>query len=410
MRTILEELPGALMPDLQKESEDPGVERDVVDDDLVRPTVEDELPREVARGRRSPLSRHTSHSIGPLDRSLPLPLGLRLSLEGIRVTDVAVDMGFTHQALERRSQGRAVDVGLFALIARAEPGLQSALAVACAVERLGGRDDKTRRPSASTTAHRRIALDLLIIVENMRLLACPALRAAGGRLGPRTLARTAWRAAAGLLDGLCADDVFHAPFGVRRPLPAEEAEMLLRLLSDVEEPLLALDPARAFSWLEGVGRLGPAIARRLGVDGPALRASGDVDDTPGIDLEAAPPLVIEGKGLRGCAWSRLRVRHADAVDAAARLRTRLQALPDPEAEPPTLHDVADGIGTAQVRGPAGTTAALVAIAGQRVQRLRLRPPDLALVAALPPALVDVTLEDVAAVVASFGIRASAVDR
>ena len=38
MRDILEELPGALMPDLQKESEDPGVPRVVVDDDLVRPT------------------------------------------------------------------------------------------------------------------------------------------------------------------------------------------------------------------------------------------------------------------------------------------------------------------------------------------------------------------------------------
>ena len=417
MRTILEELPGALMPDLEKESEDPGVARDVIDDDLVRPTIEDELPRKASRGRKSPLSRHTLHSIGPLDRSLPLPIGLRLSLEGARVTDATVDMGFTHQALERRSQGRAVDVGLFSLIARAEPGLQSALAVACAIERLGPKDpnQKLRGPTASTTAQRQIALDLLTIVENARVLAAPALGSSTGRRGARLLARTACRGAEALLEGLCADDVFFQPFRLRHPLANEEEVMLLRLLADVEEPLLRLDPERAFSWLDGVGRLDAATARRLGVDGPALRASGADDDTPAIDLQAAPPTTF---AFNGCALSRLRVRHADALAAAVRLRGRLRPV---LTEPPHAHDadddadgavieVADGIGTAQVRGPSGTTAALVSMVAQRVQRLRLRPPDLALVAALPPALVDVTLDDVAAVVASFGVRCSAVDR
>lgn len=409
----MEELPGALMPDLEKESEDPGVARDVVDDDLVRPTIEDELPRQASRGRKSPLSPHTVHSIGPLDRCLPLPIGLRLSLEGARVTDVSVDMGFTHQALERRAQGRAVDVALFSLIARAEPGLVSALALARAIERLAAQKDPERGPSASTTSQRKLALDLLTIVENARVLASPFLGAAGGRRGPRTLARTAWRAAAAMLEGLCADDVFYAPFRLRHPLATEEEQMLLRLLNDVEEPLLRLDPERAFSWLDGVGRLSAGAARRLGVDGPALRAAGSDDDTPGIDLEAAPPLTFD---FKGCALSRVRVRHADAVAAAARLRTRLKpllsapAIEEAEGSTEGSADVDDGIGTAQVRGPSGTTACLVSIVGQRVQRVRLRPPDLALAAALSPALVDVALDDVAAVIASFGLHASAIDR
>ena len=161
------------------------------------------------------------------------------------------------------------------------------------------------------------------------------------------------------------------------------------------------------------------LARLLGVDGPALRASGGLDDTPGIDLEAAPPETLDAESsqhpniFQGCALSRLRVRHADALAAAARLRPRLQSQAeddDDTVHSPRVGTVGDGIGTAQVRGPSGTTAALVAVVDQRVQRLRLRPPDLALIAAVPRALVGVTLDDVAAVVASFGIRCSAVDR
>lgn len=416
MRAILEDLPGALMPDLRKESEDPGVKVEVVDDDLIRPTVEDELPQHASRGRKSPLSRHTVHTIGPLDRCLPLPIGLRLSLEGSRVTDATVDMGFTHQALERRAQGRAIDVGLFALVARAEPGLLSALAVACALERLG-RDSGL--PSAATTAQRRIGLDLLTIVENAHVLSAPALGFVNAQRGFRQLAQTANRRAIALLEGLCADDVFYAPFALRRPLAKEERHMLLRLLNDVEEPLLRMDPVRSFSWLQGVGVLDTSTARLLGVDGPALRASGGLDDTPGIDLEAAPPETLDAESsqhpniFQGCALSRLRVRHADALAAAARLRPRLQSQAeddDDTVHSPRVGTVGDGIGTAQVRGPSGTTAALVAVVDQRVQRLRLRPPDLALIAAVPRALVGVTLDDVAAVVASFGIRCSAVDR
>jgi len=53
---------------------------------------------------------------------------------------------------------------------------------------------------------------------------------------------------------------------------------------------------------------------------------------------------------------------------------------------------------------------LLSLADGKIERLRVRPPDLALVAALPRALVDVPLDDLAACIASFGIQVSAVDR
>lgn len=415
MRTILEELPFALFPDLQKESDDPGVQSDPLDDDLVRPAAEDELPRSTARGRKSPLSRHMTHVVDPLDRSLPVPLGLKLSLEGARVTEAAVDTGYTHQALERRCLGRSIvgtgdDVtGVFRLIARAEPGIVSALTLARAIERLC-----RVTPSVTTTKQRQLALDLSTVVESAQVLAQPSLGA------DVVAARAAWRAAAALLEGLCADDLFFSAFRLRRPVARDERQSLLRQLDDVDEHWARLDARKSYAHLQGTGVLNARSARALGVQGPALRAAGAVDDTPTLDLEAATPAAT--LELIGDAWSRLVVRHADGSEALARLRRRLQAsldvddaavdaaATDVDAASAANVVVPDGIATAQVRGPSGGCAVLISVAGGKLERLRLRPPDLALIAALPRALVDVSLDDVAAVIASFGIHASAVDR
>lgn len=404
MRTILEALPGALFPDLQKETDDPGVESNLLDDDLVRPAAEDELPRHAQRGRKSPLARHLVHTVDPLDRNLPVTFDLRLSLEGARVTDVTIDAGFTHQALERRARGQRIGgagedlLEVFRLVSRIDPGIVAVCAVAVALERGAG-----IAPTPATTAERQIALDLATIAESARVLAQPSL---GHDVRD---ARAAARAAAALLDGLCAGDVFCSPFRLRRAIAAEERAAILSRLTEVETPWRRVRPQQDFDHLQGVGTLNAATARSLGVQGPALRATGAVDDTPTIDLEAAPPTA--SIDCVGDTLARLCVRYDDGTEALRRLRDRLQK--------PVSHDdkgdaaapaVKDGITTGLVRGPSGTTAVLLSIADGKVERLRVRPPDLALVAALPRALVDVPLEDLAAVIASFGIQVSAVDR
>jgi Ni,Fe-hydrogenase III large subunit len=63
-----------------------------------------------------------------------------------------------------------------------------------------------------------------------------------------------------------------------------------------------------------------------------------------------------------------------------------------------------------VRGPAGSWSVFGVGGEGRLRRLRLRPPELALLGALPRALVGVPVDDAAAVIASFGMRGSALDR
>lgn len=406
MRTILEGLPNAFFPDLQKETDDPGVSSDLLDDNLVRPAAEDELPKHAQRGRKSPLARHLVHTVDPLDRSLPVTIGLKLSLEGARVTEVVVDTGFTHQAIERRALGVRINdadarLGLFRLVSRIEPGLVAAFALARAFERGAG-----VAPTTTTTQQRQLALDLCTVAESARVLAQPEL---GQSAGDVDAARAAAHAAAVLIDGFTAGDVFCAPFRLRRAIAREERASMLSRLHDVEGPFRRLVPRDAFAHLAGRGVLNAAAARLFGVQGPALRAAGVVDDTPTIDLETAAPAVPR-EDDRGDALARLCVRHDDGVAALARLRRKL--LEEGSDEDAAVDDgaVKDGIATAVVRGPSGTTALLVSVNDGVIERLRVRPPDLALIAALPRALVDSPLDDVAAVIASFGIQVSAVDR
>jgi Ni,Fe-hydrogenase III large subunit len=400
MRDILEALPGALFPDLQKESDDPGVESALLGDDLVRPAAEDELPH-IHRGRKSPLSRTLVHTIDPLERALPLPVGLRLGLEGARVTDVVVDTGYTHQGIERRALGLSVvePLPLLRLAARCAPGVVAQLGVAIALERGASVvvDD-------SVTAARGVALDVVCVADALHVLAHPALSHE-----TRALADAAATAGA-LVDAVVAGDAYAAVGGLRRVLAREERATVLRLLDDVERPLVHAQPERLFAHLAGVGRLDERAAREKGVDGPALRAAGGVDDDACVDC-AAP--VAAPTGRAGDVVARLSTRRADALAAIARLRQRLSDVDSIDGADGAIAaavDVKDGIHVAAVRGPGGVLAVLVAVRGGAVERLRLRPPDLALIAALPRALAGVALDDAAAVIASFGVHISAVDR
>jgi NADH:ubiquinone oxidoreductase subunit D len=53
---------------------------------------------------------------------------------------------------------------------------------------------------------------------------------------------------------------------------------------------------------------------------------------------------------------------------------------------------------------------VVDVVGGVVKRLRLRPAELPVLAVLPATLRGVLLDDVADVIATFGLRASAIDR
>jgi Ni,Fe-hydrogenase III large subunit len=398
VRNILEDIPHALLPDPARESDEPGIAHERLDDDLVRPVAEEELSRGALRGQRSPLARHVVHAIAPIDPVLPLTVGVRLAVEGVRVTDAHFDVGYLHQGLERHAHGLAVDdVGAWQLIGRAAPAPVAQLALSLALERLA----EVTAPERARVL-RGVVVDLVAVQEALGVLGAAALRAP--RL--RRAVQGCRRDVDALLQGIIEGGTLAATGGLRRDLHADERSALLRLLPAVLAAVDAIDLDEVAD-LRGVGVLPRAVARAVGVDGPAGRALGLLDETP-CDLAFDGGVVGEGQAT-GCTLARLRTRVADAHAALRRVDATLRDLPDGGVRVDDVR-VPDGVAHAVVRGPSGSAAVLVAVRSGRFTRLRLRPPELSLIAAVPRALTGVPVDDVAAVIASFGMHATALDR
>jgi Ni,Fe-hydrogenase III large subunit len=405
MRDILEELPNALMPDLALQSEAPGVVRTSLDDDLVRPVAEDELRQDSGRSRRSPLAKQVELTIDAFDPSLSTSIGLRLGVEGLRVRAAAIDVGHLHTGLERHAVGARVDDrALFARISALEPALVFQLAVCRAVERLA-----CFTPSTTTTSWRQVALDLVCAREHAQVIADTARRV------PRLCRQlvSVVTATSSALAGVVVGERIAAPFSLRSAIPDDERATFARRLADVHAAVAAVDHdlvERVAEQLDGAGVLSLVDAIRFGIDGPTLQAAGGTD---AFVTDDAPRPVLQNLPTTGCAGARLRVRLQALAAAVKRAQTTFAtldgALPASDLVPPTLAAL-NGTADALIAGASGTVCCVVDVVGGVVKRLRLRPAELPVLAVLPATLRGVLLDDVADVIATFGLRASAIDR
>jgi Ni,Fe-hydrogenase III large subunit len=416
MRDILEELPHALLPDPTRESDDPGIPRDLHDDDLVRPVAEDDHSDDAGRSRKSPLAKHVEVPITPFDPRLSTPISVLLAVEGLRVRSATLDIGHTHQGLERQAFSLAVDgVALSAVLSAMEPPLLAQMAVALAVERVAGVE-----VDATTRQWRELACDIVSIGEHARVLRDTLRRAP--RLATH-LAAVA-KAADAAVDGIAVGHRLSFPGGLRSPIPEHERETLARRLGEVARAIRGVnvkDVIDAVAHLRGAGVVDLARCRELGVDGPTLAAAGGTSTLP-ADLGLGANLMPHGDS--GCALSRVEVRLDGMTRGSNRAQRRLQELDEHAkgnvdaganaavdsdrvaVDVATLNGAADAL----VRGPSGTLSCMLWVEAGRVRRLRLRPPDVPLVSAVSRALRGTRLDDVSDVFASFGLRASAVDR
>jgi Ni,Fe-hydrogenase III large subunit len=405
MRDLLEQLPHALLPDPTRESEDPGLRHDVQDDDLVRPFAEEDLPIDASRSRRSPLARHVDVVVQPFDPRLPTPIGLTLAVEGQRVRSAAIDIGMLHQGIERRAIGLdASGIALAELVSVVEPTTLWSLAIAIAVERLIGRE-----PGPSTRWWRQIIVDLVACASHARVLADVLRREPA--LSQR--ARRVAVAADVARHGLDFEHRFACAGGLRSRVPDDERLTLRRRIEELGRAAASWsddDVEDATRWLQGSGALDAGRCREWGIDGPAAAACGV---SPMLPADLGEWLGLLTPRSSGCAFARVVVRLAELRACVTRLVERAAQAPpgddDPDARrwPPGV----EGIGSALVRGPSGTMVVQLGLTTSgTVRHLRLRPPDLPVLAGVTRALRGVRLDDVSEVLSSFGLRASALDR
>lgn len=422
MRQILEFLPGALLPDPEAESAAPGAPlAPPDDDDLLRPSIEEDLFRVGARGSlvgtsTTALAKHLVWTFGPVHRALPFPLQLRVELDGDRLVTVDPEIGFLHQGLEKAAE-QLPWRGLFDVLARAHPlnPIGHELCGALVLERMHGvADDVPLRAQV----WRVIALELSRIAEHLRVIGEPPLPPA--RDDARRAVATVARRARGLLDGLLTGDRFRCVGGLLADIHDDEAARIERELPMIAEPLAEVkahvDESPALdAHLEGLGRIRRAQAISLGLTGPALRACGVPDDLrahePSFAYEELAPVVVVADG--GCARARARVRLHEAIASAALVGRALKLLATTSADvrisvpdvPPAGH------GTASIELPSGELAVTaVSDGGERPVRVRIHGPSSALAAALPEILVGDRIDDVIPVLTGLGLVGAELDR
>ncbi len=204
--------------------------------------------------------------------------------------------------------------------------------------------------------------------------------------------------------------------GVRKDINKEQAEFVLRKLSDVEKELRTLTPVLLEDYsvkarLVGIGRLEPKQALTDGAVGPTLRGSGVSSDFRSTgyaayrELEFSP--VVE-KG--GDCYARTKVRINEVYQSISLVRRALGHLPDSELKTPFKGNPSGEVAV-RAEQPRGEVLYYLRANGtDKLDRIRVRTPTFANIAPLLHMIKGCALADVAMIILSIDPCISCTER
>ncbi len=364
--------------------------------------------------------RLTRLPFGPLHPATKEPALLMLTVDGERVVEAELRLGYVYRGIEALAQTRNI-VQVLHLVERV-CGICSHAHPFCyvqAVESVAGIEPPGR------------ALYIRTIVAELERLQNHLLwmGVLGYQLGFTALFMYAWRVRESVLDILeemTGNRIMrgvNAIGGVRVDLSDRVKAKMEALVKDARKWAAFLSDVLHDKTVEarlaGVGVLTRSDAVSTGAVGPTARASGvDFDvrrDYPHAayeDLRGAfsVPVLSSGDAL-----ARAEVRVAELAESANLLEAALDTLPSDRRSPPPPHrvlrEVPEGESVAKVEAPRGELFYYARTDGKGfLKRLRIRTPTLANLPALAVMLKDVELADVPAVYASIDPCISCTER
>jgi membrane-bound hydrogenase subunit alpha len=377
--------------------------------------------------------------IGPQHPALKEPVSFLLTVEGERIVESALRIGYVHRGLERIFQNRNYVQNVH--IAERVCGICShahTTAYCQGVEALLGLDVPPRGLYLRT-----LMCELERIHSHLLWLGVLA-----EHIGFTTIFMYAWRdreIALDIMEELSGGRVAHAVNiigGVRIDVSQAQVHAILARLDELERQIgTFLDMIRHERTFQartrGVGHLSPEQVRRYCVVGPVARASGvDVDmrrDAPYAAYDRLSFQVITAD--EGDAWARAMVRALETVESLHMCRQLLIGLPDGAPSlfkkghsdgAPSLFKKGHSDGALAVRAPRrvppgeavsrceaprGEQGYYIRSDGSdRTARIKIRTPTLTTLITLSDQLRDIHTADLPAVLAGVDLCIACADR
>jgi membrane-bound hydrogenase subunit alpha len=353
--------------------------------------------------------------VGPQHPSLKEPESFDITLEGERILEAQVKVGYNHRGIEKAAEDRnyVQDVHLLERVCGICSHAHST-AFVMAVEELA----KVQAPPRAQSI-RTLVAELERIHSHLLWLGV-----AGHEIGFDTLMMYTWRDREPVMDVLAAltgnrvNYGINAIGGVRRDVSPAHAAQVLATVDRLEErtryylDLVQTDTTLA-QRLTGVGHLTHADAVRLGAVGPTARASRVDRDTrrddpylayAGLELE----VVTDG---HEDVYGRTLVRVKELLQSYRLVRQVVATMPDGPLTVKAPRRIPAGEAISRYEAPRGENLHYVRSNGtDRPDRVKVRAPTLANTASVAKMMEANQLADVPIIIAAIDPCFSCTDR
>ena len=353
--------------------------------------------------------------IGPQHPMLKEPLSFLLTVEGERIEDSTLRIGYVHRGIERLSQERTYVQNVHLL------------------ERVCGICSHVHTTVYCQGVEALLGLEVPLRALYLRTLLCELERihshmlwlgVLAENIGLSTIFMYTWRDREIVLDvmeELSGGRVCHAVNligGVRIGIEQDQIQTILARLDELERQIEAfvglIEHELTFrARTRGVGFLSAEQVRRYCVVGPVARASGvDVDmrrDTPYAVYDRLRFKVITC--TEGDVWARATVRALETIESVHLCRQLLMEMPDGPTKVRAPRRVPAGEVVSRAEAPRGELLYYIRSDGsERPARLKMRTPTLTTLITLPSQLRGVHTADVPVVLAGVDLCIACADR
>jgi membrane-bound hydrogenase subunit alpha len=353
--------------------------------------------------------------IGPQHPALKEPESFLISLDGERIKDVGIRLGYNHRGIEKAAENRTYvqDVYLLERVCGICSHSHSTAFVHC-VEDIAGLQVPPRAKYIRT-----LISELERIHSHLLWLGV-----AGHEVGFDTLLMYSWRDRELVMDLLAmltgnrVNYAVNAIGGVRRDVDEDQKAQILKSVDQLEERTkyyieVAQEERTLISRLSGVGRLSKEEVLRLGAVGPTGRASGVKRDTRKDDpYSAYPELDFKVVTDDHCdVYGRTLVRVGELMESYSIIRQVLAKMPAGEIAVRSPRRMPAGEAISRYEAPRGEDIHYVKANGtDKPERVRVRAPTLANVQVVAKMLEGDNLADVPIVIAAIDPCFSCTDR